>query len=99
MIFRFRLFIIRINQEALNAHLIDYVASSPEDLFKQMQAKPFKRFNGQTDTLNLVGQPMVDYHMTVKERVLDWLMDPNIAFLLLAIGALALYVNSIIPAR
>ncbi len=81
------------DQEALNAHLIDYVASSPEDLFKQMQAKPFKRFNGQTDTLNLVGQPMVDYHMTVKERVLDWLMDPNIAFLLLAIGALALYVE------
>lgn len=81
------------DQEALNAHLIDYVASSPEDLFKQMQGKPFKRFNGQTDALNLVDQPMADFHMTIKERVLDWLMDPNIAFLLLAIGALALYVE------
>jgi len=80
-------------QEALNAHLIDYVASSPEDLFRQMQGKPFKRFNGQTDTLNLVGQSMIAYHMTVKERVLDALMDPDIAFLLLAIGALALYVE------
>ena len=33
-------------QEALTAHLIDYVASSPEDLFRQMQGKSFKRFNG-----------------------------------------------------
>jgi membrane-bound serine protease (ClpP class) len=81
------------DQEALNAHLIDYVASTPENLFEQMQSKPFKRFNGETDTLNLVGQPLVDYHMTVKEHILDALMDPNIAFLLLIIGALGLYVE------
>src|SRR3984885_10118681 len=31
--------------------------------------------------------------MTVKERVLDELMDPNVAFLILIIGALALYVE------
>ena len=29
--------------------------------------------------------------MTLKEQILDYLMDPNIAFILLAIGALALY--------
>lgn len=81
------------DEEALSAHLIDYVASSPENLFQQMQGKPFKRFNGQTDTLNLVGQSIADYHMTVKEQILDVLMDPNIAFLLLIIGALGLYVE------
>jgi membrane-bound serine protease (ClpP class) len=81
------------DQEALNSHLIDYVATSPEDLFRQMQAKPFKRFNGQSDALDLVGSQIVPYHMTVKEQVLDVLMDPNIAFLLLAIGALALYIE------
>lgn len=80
-------------QEALAQHLIDYAASSPEDLFRQMQGKPFKRFNGQTAVLNLAGQPIVTFEMTVKERILDNLMDPNIAFLLLAIGALALYVE------
>ena len=31
--------------------------------------------------------------MTLKEHILDELMDPNVAFLLLAIGALALYVE------
>jgi membrane-bound serine protease (ClpP class) len=80
-------------QEALAQHLIDYVASTPEDLFRQMQGKSFKRFRGETATLNLVGQNMVPYEMTLKERILDGLMDPNFAFLLLAIGALALYIE------
>lgn len=81
------------DQEALAQHLIDYVASSPEDLFRQMQGKPFKRFQGQSASLSLVGQNIIGYDMTLKERILDVLMDPDVAFLLLAIGALALYVE------
>lgn len=80
-------------QEALSQHLIDYVASSPDDLFRQMNGKAFKRFHGESVTIDLQGQPIVPYDMTVKERILDVLMDPNVAFLLLAIGALALYVE------
>jgi membrane-bound serine protease (ClpP class) len=80
-------------QEALAQHLIDYVASSPEDLFRQMQGKSLKRFHGETATLNLVGQNLVPFEMTLKEKILDGLMDPNFAFLLLAIGALALYIE------
>lgn len=80
-------------QEALAGHLIDYVASSPEDLFRQMQGKTFRRFDGATASLNLTGQPIVPFNMTLKEHILDDLMDPNVAFLLLAIGVLALYVE------
>lgn len=80
-------------QEALANHLIDYVASSPEDLFRQMQGKSFKRFHGETASLNLQAQTLVSYEMTLKEKILDSLMDPNVAFLLLAIGALALYIE------
>ena len=79
--------------EALSNHLIDYVASSEQDLFKQMQGKPVKRFNGETVTLNLVGQPVRDYNMSLRQHILAYIMDPNIAFILLAIGALALYVE------
>jgi membrane-bound serine protease (ClpP class) len=78
-------------QEALSQHLIDYVASSEDDLFRQMEGKSFKRFNGQEVTLRLSGQPIVPFGMTLKERILDYLMDPNVSFILLAIGALALY--------
>jgi membrane-bound serine protease (ClpP class) len=79
------------DQEALSQHLIDYVASSQQNLFEQMKGKPFKRFNGQQVTLDLVGQPVVPFGMTLKQQILNYLMDPNIAFILLAIGALALY--------
>jgi membrane-bound serine protease (ClpP class) len=78
-------------QEALAQHLIDYVASSEEDLFRQIDSKSFKRFNGQEVTLKLSGQPIMPFGMTLKEQILNYLMDPNIAFILLAIGALALY--------
>ena len=81
------------DQEALAQHLIDYVASSPADLFPQMKGKPFKRFDGQSATLDLVGQAIVPFNMTLKERILDTLMEPDLAFLLLAIGALALYIE------
>src|ERR1700688_4531189 len=78
-------------QEALTQHLIDFVASSENDLFRQIDGKSFKRFNGQEVTLKLSGQPIQPFGMTVKEQILSYLMDPNIAFILLAIGALALY--------
>ncbi|HYL95163.1 MAG TPA: nodulation protein NfeD [Terriglobales bacterium] len=77
--------------EALSQHLIDYVASSQDDLFKQLQGKPIRRFNGQTITLNLVGKTVLPFEMSLKQRILNYIMDPNIAFILLAIGALALY--------
>ena len=79
------------DEEALSQHLIDYIAPSEEALFQQIANKPVKRFSGQVVTLNLVGQPIRLFHMTLKQQILDYILDPNIAFLLLVIGALALY--------
>jgi len=79
------------DKEALDQHLIDYVARDQDDLFKQMQGKPIKRFDGRTVTLDLVGARVRELTMTVKQRILDFLLNPNIAFIVLAIGALAMY--------
>lgn len=81
------------DQEALSQHLIDYVAANEQDLFRQIDSKPIRRFDGKTVTLVLTGQPVVPFEMTLKQHILDYLMDPNISFLLLAIGALALYIE------
>jgi membrane-bound serine protease (ClpP class) len=80
-------------QEALDKKLIDYVASSEQDLFRQMNGKTFKRFDGTPATLNLAGQPLSIYQMTLKERILSYIMDPNITLIILMIGALCLYVE------
>jgi membrane-bound serine protease (ClpP class) len=79
------------DKEALDQHLVDYVARDERDLFQQLQGKPIKRFNGKTVTLDLVGAQVTELQMTLKQRILDFLLDPNIAFLVLAVGALALY--------
>ncbi len=80
-------------QEALDKKLIDYVASSEQDLFRLMNGKSFKRFDGAVVTLNLTDQPMRNYQMTLKEQILSYIMDPNITLIILLIGALCLYVE------
>ena len=80
-------------QEALDKKLIDYVAPNEQDLFHQMSGKSFKRFDGKPVTLNLTGQQVSTYPMTLKQRILSYIMDPNVTLIILMIGALCLYVE------
>jgi membrane-bound serine protease (ClpP class) len=79
------------DQEALQNNLIDVVAKDPADLWKQLDGRTVTRFNGDKQTLHFNNVQLVDYKETLREGILGWLMDPNIAFLVLALGALALY--------
>jgi len=79
------------DQEALQQHLIDIVAKDQDDLFKQISSRTIKRFDGKQVKLDLVGAKVDEMPMTLRQRILDFLLDPNIAFLVLAVGALALY--------
>jgi membrane-bound serine protease (ClpP class) len=79
------------DQEALSQKLIDVVASDQNDLFKQLDGRTIKRFDGSSTTLHLTGKKVDEIPLTVKQKVLGWMMDPNITFIILAIGAMALY--------
>ena len=79
------------DQEALKQNLIDIVASDQVDLLHQLDGRKVKRFDGKEVTLHLAGKTVEELPMTVRQRILDFLLDPNIAFLVLAIGALGLY--------
>jgi membrane-bound serine protease (ClpP class) len=79
------------DQEALQQHLIDYIAKDTTDLFKQMDGKAVTRFDGQKATLHVSGAHIDDYGLTLKEEILGFLIDPNTAFLVLIVGALAIY--------
>src|SRR6266852_2100495 len=78
-------------QEALAQKLIDVVAPDLPSLFRAFEGKTLRRYNGSTTTLHLVGKPLRTYEMSLKERLLSKLMEPNIAFLLFALGALAIF--------
>jgi membrane-bound serine protease (ClpP class) len=79
------------DEEALKNHLIDIVAKDQADLLHQLDGRTIKRFDGKEVTLHLADQQVEEMPMTLRQRILDFLLDPNIAFLVLAIGALALY--------
>ncbi len=79
--------------EALQNNLIDLIAGSPRELFEKLEGKTIKRFDGRTVRLRLAGATIVDFEPTVRYRFLRHIIDPNVAFVLLALGALGLYVE------
>lgn len=79
--------------EALNGHLIDLIANTPADIFARFDGRTLKRFDGSTTTLRLAGAVLEPYTMTTRQRFLFYIVDPNIAFLLGALGVILLYVE------
>ena len=77
--------------EALQQKLIDFVAPNLPALFRSVEGRRIRRYDGSMVTLHVTGQPVRTYDMSLKERLLSRLMDPNIAFLLFALGALAIF--------
>ncbi len=77
--------------EALSLHLIDAVARDEHELLARLDGRTVTRFDGSKVTLHLAGQTVREVPMTLKQRILSFIMDPNIAFALVAIGLLALY--------
>lgn len=77
--------------EALALHLINVIAADVPSLLRWADGKSIRRFNGTATVLRVAGKPVVDYDMSLKQRLLSWIMDPNIAFILMSLGMLALW--------
>jgi membrane-bound serine protease (ClpP class) len=77
--------------EALRSRLIDVIAADIPSLLRWADGRTIKRFNGTSAVLRVGGHPVTKFEMTLKQRVLSWIMDPNVAFLLMSLGMLALW--------
>lgn len=80
-------------KEALEGNLIDAIAPSAEELLAQLDGKEIKRVNDTTVTLHLANAIREPQQMTRRERLFAWVADPNIAFLLGALGVACLYIE------
>jgi membrane-bound serine protease (ClpP class) len=78
------------DKEALAQKLVDLVSPNESELLQTLNGRTIKRFDGGEVKLDTSGT-VRPYDMTIKLQVLNWLMDPNIAFITLAIGLLAIY--------
>ncbi len=81
------------DQEALNLHLIDVVEPNESALLDAIDGRQVKRFNGTVQTLHTRGATLIAVNPTLREEIMDRLMDPNLAVLLLLAGALLIYME------
>ena len=82
------------DKEALDGKLIDAVLSTPAAIFAKYDGQTIKRFNDATTTLHLKDAEVAAYAMPGLEQFFAWVADPNIAFILGALGLACLTLNS-----
>jgi len=80
-------------EEALEEGLIDFIAVNLDDLLDHLDGFEVTRFDGTVETIELDSPQLVDIEPTFAERLFSVLANPNIAYLLMALGALGLYVE------
>jgi membrane-bound serine protease (ClpP class) len=78
-------------QEALDGHLIDLVVSDKGELLRQLNGREITRFNGKKETLSLQNYTRADFQLSARQKILARIVEPDMFFLLLLIGALGLY--------
>jgi membrane-bound serine protease (ClpP class) len=78
--------------EALKAHLVDFIATDVNDLLSQLNGFTVQMANGPL-TLHTSGMLRQNLGMSFIEQLLQLLIDPNIVFLLLALGVQALLIE------
>jgi len=78
-------------QEALDGHLIDLIASDKDELLRELNGREITRFNGKKQTLSLQNYTLADFQLSARDRFLARIVDPDMFFLLLLVGALGLY--------
>ena len=79
--------------EALEGKLIDLVAFSESDLLAKLNGRVITRFDGSTEQLRLARPVPREVEMTAREKLLTHIVEPNVAFVLLIVGVLGLYVE------
>jgi membrane-bound serine protease (ClpP class) len=80
-------------EEALNQHLIDLIANNDAALLAALDGRTITRLDGSKQVLHLAGARIVVLKPSLREGLLGWLVDPNIALLLLVGGALLIYLE------
>jgi len=80
-------------EESLNQHLIDLIANSDSDLLNSLGGREITRMDGSKVTLHLGGARVQLLRKSLRDGLLGWLVDPNIALLFLVGGALLIYLE------
>jgi membrane-bound serine protease (ClpP class) len=84
-------------REALDQHLIDLIAPDERALLAALDGREITRFNGARETLHTAGASIDVYERSPRQKVISAIADPNVALILLVLGALAIYLEFTSP--
>ncbi len=83
--------------EAMNQHLIDLIAPNDRALLDAIDGRAITRFDGTTATLHTAGASIETYEPSWRQKIVSAIADPNIALILLIVGALCVYIEFTSP--
>ena len=83
--------------EALNRDVIDLVAKDLEQLLTTVDGQSVDLFDGSSNVIETSGVDLRTVDKTLLERFLAIISNPNVAFLLLVIGAIGLFIEFLAP--
>ena len=80
-------------REALDQHLVDLIAANESQLLAALDGRAVTRFDGRVQTLHTAGAIVEVYEKSRRQKIVSAIADPNIALVLLVIGALSIYLE------
>ena len=84
------------SEEALEAHIIDYIAEDRDQLLAILDGETVETKSG-SRTISTASMNLYEGKRNWKEKFLDAVGDPNITFILLTIGSIALTIEFVSP--
>jgi membrane-bound serine protease (ClpP class) len=84
-------------QEALDSNLINLIAKDEAELLSRLDGTVITRFNGSKQTLALKDAKVFVYQLSLRQKLLRAVSDPNVALVVLLLGVLGLYVEFSTP--
>lgn len=73
-------------EEAVKLHVVDYLVPSLDSLLTAIDGKTIALDNGQKVVLHTAHARIITFEMSWRQRILDTLSNPNIAYILLMLG-------------
>ena len=80
-------------EEAVEAELSDLVANDLDALLESLNGFEMTRVDGSKATVNLDSPVIIEIEQSRAEEILSFLANPNVAYLLMALGMLGIYVE------
>ena len=81
------------NETALKQNVIDLVSPSVHSLLKTIHGRKVKLKDDQVVTLDTKDAQLISMEFKTKEKIIDILSNPNIAYILMMVGMVGIYIE------